>query len=112
MKWLLWARILINLHEVMFSENSDEWQNGYLINLKCKKLKKKRKEKLELELNKACSLLEFKRIEFELNFYYVESSSISNLYTCSNSSGTNSNRVRVQAWCYSISTRFNSIPTP
>ena len=53
-----------------------------------------RKEKFvleQLELNKTYSLFEFKRVEFELNFNYMELSSNSNLYTRLNlSSNSNS----------------------
>ena len=80
----------------MFSKKSDRWRNGNLINLKCKKLKT-RKEKLELNLDKVCNLFEFKRVEFELDFYYVTLSSSSNLYTrsSSSSSSTDSDGFRV-----------------
>ena len=74
----------------MFSKKSDGWQNGNLINLKCKKLKT-RKEKLELQLDKAYNLLEVKQVKFEFNFHYIKSSSNSYLYTCSNSSSSSSN---------------------
>ena len=68
----------------MFSKKSDGWHNGNLINLKYKKLQT-RKEKLELQLDKAYNLLKVKQVKFEFNFHYIESSSNSYLYTCSSS---------------------------
>ena len=80
----------------MFSKKSDGWQNGNLINLKYKKLQT-RKEKLELQLDKAYNLLEVKQVKFEFNFHYIKSSSNSYLYTCSNSSSSSINSDRIQS---------------